>query len=321
MISDSHLKQKTNTTDQDLLDAYSQAVTGVVELVGPTVVSIHIQRSGEDYPAAEGSGSGVAITPDGFILTNHHVAGVADKIKVILTDGRGVPAELIGSDPHTDLAVIRAASRETPSAQFGNSDLLRPGQLVIAIGNPLGLQNTVTAGVVSALGRSIRTESGRLIDNVIQTDVSLNPGNSGGPLVDSRGRIVGINTAILRPAQGISLAIPINTASWVFSEIMARGEVRRPKLGISATIRPISRFVQVLFELPRKTGVEVHQIEPGSTAARSGLKPGDVIIKIGEKAVANLDDLHRELTTSRNARSFDLTILRESRILEVSLSK
>ena len=313
--------KETKLPDQEILDAYSQAVTSVIDQVGPSVVSIRISRNSDrNFPEqAEGSGSGVVVTPDGFILTNHHVAGSADQITVLLTDNREIPAELVGSDPHTDLAVIRASTSGLPAARLGNSDKLRPGQLVIAIGNPFGFQNTVTAGVVSALGRSLRTESGRLIDNVIQTDVSLNPGNSGGPLVDSSGRIVGINTAILRPAQGISLSIPINTASWVFSEIMARGQVRRPKLGIAAATRPISRFVQTLFNLPIKTGIEIHTIEPDSIAAKSTLQPGDVIIKIEEKFISNIDELHRELTTHRHLTGFDLSVLRDHQLKQVFL--
>jgi S1-C subfamily serine protease len=311
----------TELQDKDLLDAYSQAVTSVVELVGPSVVSIHITKKEHYQEHNEGSGSGIALTPDGFILTNHHVAGAADKITVLLTDGREVAAELVGSDQHTDLAVIRATISDIPIVQLGNSDQLRPGQLVIAIGNPLGLQNTVTAGVVSATGRSIRTESGHLIDNVIQTDVSLNPGNSGGPLVDSRSRIVGINTAILRPAQGISLSIPVNTASWVFSEVMAHGKVRRPKLGVFASTKPISRLVQTLFDLPTKTGIEVHQIEPQSAAAKSTLRIGDMIVKIDERFIANIDELHRELTIGRNHKSFELVVLRDHRLVHINLSR
>lgn len=315
MIFDSRLKPTAEaTTEQELLDAYSQAVTSVVDLVGPSVVSIHILGD-----RGEGSGSGIAITPDGFILTNHHVAGSAEKIKIITIEGKEASAELVGSDPNTDLAVIRANLNPLPFSHLGDSDKLRPGQLVVAIGNPLGLQNTVTSGVISALGRSIRTDSGHLIDNVIQTDVALNPGNSGGPLVNSKGQIVGINTAILRPAQGISLSIPINTASWVFSEIMSRGTVCRPKLGIFASTRPISRFVQMLFELPNRSGVEVHQIEPGGPASKSKLQAGDIIIKLQGKSISNLDDLHRELTLSRGIKTFELTILRDNQILIIPL--
>lgn len=319
----SAVSQLTKThSEEELLDAYSQAVTSVVDKVGPAVVSIHVIKKNQSPESkGEGAGSGAVITPDGFILTNHHVAGDASEIKISLIDGRETNAELIGSDPHTDIAVIRANVGDLPTVNIGDSESLRPGQLVIAIGNPFGFQNTVTAGVVSALGRSMRTESGRLIDNVIQTDVSLNPGNSGGPLVDSHGKLVGVNTAILRPAQGISLSIPSNTASWVFSEIMQYGTVQRPKLGILATTKPISRFIQTLFDLPIKAAVEVHDIESGSAAAKSDLKPGDNIVKINEAFISNIDELYKELTLRRRNKSLELKILRNNQLLSINISK
>ena len=228
------------TSDAELLDAYSLAVVHVVEEVGPTVVSIGVRANRGPF-GGEGAGSGVIFAPDGFILTNNHVVDGAEKISVSLTDGRSFSADVIGTDPDTDLAVVRVPGSGLPAASFGDSGRLRTGQLVIAIGNPLGFQNTVSTGVISALGRSLRSPQGRLIEHVIQTDVSLNPGNSGGPLVDSRGEVIGINTAMISNAQGLSFAVPINTARYVVSELVSKGRVSRAYLGLLAQVRPIDR--------------------------------------------------------------------------------
>ena len=230
-------------SDAELLDAYSQAVVHVVEQVGPTVISIGVRANRGPF-GGEGAGSGVLFAPDGFILTNNHVVEGAETISVSLTDGQSFSADVVGSDPDTDLAVIRVHGSGLPAAPFGDSAHLRAGQLVIAIGNPLGFQNTVSSGVISALGRSLRSPQGRLIEHVIQTDVSLNPGNSGGPLVDSRGSVIGINTAMISNAQGLSFAVPINTARYVVSELVSKGRVSRAYLGLLAQVRPIDRRLQ-----------------------------------------------------------------------------
>jgi len=268
--------------DIELLDAYSRAVTSVVDLVGPTVVSIRVRVPAVNKGAGrlprewrrpygapedgsgelqEGAGSGVIIAPDGYILTNDHVVADAREILVTLVDDRMFNAELVGRDPATDLALIHVSGEVLPAATLGDSTALRAGQLVIALGNPLGFSNTVSAGVVSALGRSMRSPSGRLIEQVIQSDVALNPGNSGGPLVDSRGLVVGINSAIIKPAQGISLAIPVNTAKFVIGEILGHGKVRRPHLGIEARVRPISRRSQRVLGHPSSTVIEVLRLQ------------------------------------------------------------
>ena len=245
--------------DEALLDAYSRAVIGVVEKVGPAVISIAVKkrRRGRGF-AGEGAGSGVVIAPDGYALTNHHVVDGAESLEAGLTDGNTYAVEIIGSDPPTDLAVVRLAANGLAAARLGDSSALRVGQMAIAIGNPLGFQNTVSAGVISALGRALRSQSGRLIENIIQTDVALNPGNSGGPLVDSRGRVIGINTAMIVMAQGISFAIPVNMARWVVTELLTRGKVRRAFLGLAGQIRPVSRRAQRYYELSSESvGLEL----------------------------------------------------------------
>jgi S1-C subfamily serine protease len=306
-------------SDQELLDAYSRAVTRVVETVGPSVVAISIRknrggsRSGAE-PEGAGAGSGVIITPDGFVLTNNHVVENNDGLEVSLTDGRTFEAQVIGMDPATDLAVIRIADGSLPASELGDSDELKVGQLVIAIGNPLGFQSTVSAGVVSAVGRSLRSQSGRLIDGVIQTDVALNPGNSGGPLVDSRGRVVGINTAMIYMAQGISFAIPINTARWVVTELVMHGKVRRAYLGIGAQSRPVNRKVQHTLDLGSPAVVEVINIERGGPAEQAGLEPGDCIFGLNENKVATVDDLHRLLSKWPPGTPLEVKLLRRGRV-------
>src|SRR5579859_6524104 len=308
----------TTDGEEELLDAYSHAVVSVVEKVGPAVVSINVKtRQARRNPGGEGAGSGVVITPDGYVLTNNHVVDNANEVKVNLIDGSSFAAQIVGKDAATDLAVVRVDAPHLPMAQLGNSDTLRVGQLAIAIGNPLGFQSTVSTGVVSALGRSLRSQSGRLIENVIQTDVPLNPGNSGGPLVDSRGRVIGINTAIIAMAQGISFTIPVNTARWVVTELITRGKVRRAHLGLSGQARPISRRAQRFFELPNSSVVEVVAVEPGGPAQRAGLREGDRIVALDGQGVANVDDIHRLLTNQPTAMPLKLSVLREQERLEL----
>ncbi len=303
--------------DEDLLDAYSHAVVGVVEKVGPAVVSIGVKKRGRVARSGEeGAGSGVIIAPDGFVLTNHHVVDQAEGVEVRLTDGHTFRAQIVGSDPATDLAVVRAEATGLPTAELGDSDSLRVGQLAIAIGNPLGFQSTVSTGVISALGRALRSQAGRLIENVIQTDVALNPGNSGGPLVDSRGHVIGINTAMIFMAQGISFAVPVNTAKWVVGELVTRGKVRRAHLGIAGQVRPIGRRVQRHFELKTPTAVEVVSVEQGGPAHRSGLREGDLIVAVNGQKIASVDDIHRLLTGWSDGSVLSLTILRNGERLQ-----
>jgi S1-C subfamily serine protease len=303
-------------TDTELLDAYSRAVTGVVNRVGPAVVHIRVKkqmraRSRTVPDEMQGSGSGVIITPDGYIVTNSHVVEGTDATEVSLADGSTYPAELVGQDPATDLAVLRISASGLPIARLGDSDKLRAGQMAIAIGNPLGFQSTVTAGVISALGRSLRSRSGRLIENIIQTDAALNPGNSGGPLVDSRGLVIGINTAIIQFAQGICFAIPVNTVRWVVSLLIREGKVVRGFLGISGQTVPLPVRVTRYFHLPHNTGVQVMGVTPNSPAHSAGLREGDVIISLGEKPTATIDDIHRFLTREAIGKRVEITVLRD----------
>jgi len=297
------------TSDAELLDAYSLAVVHVVEEVGPTVVSIGVRANRGPF-GGEGAGSGVIFAPDGFILTNNHVVDGAEKIAVSLTDGRSFSADVIGTDPDTDLAVVRVPGSGLPAASFGDSGRLRAGQLVIAIGNPLGFQNTVSTGVISALGRSLRSPQGRLIEHVIQTDVSLNPGNSGGPLVDSRGEVIGINTAMISNAQGLSFAVPINTARYVVSELVSKGRVSRAYLGLLAQVRPIDRRLQRILKLDAPSVVEVTAVEPNEPASSVGILPGDLLYVANGEGVTTMDDLHRILSRSGPGSVCTLAVLR-----------
>lgn len=308
------------SSDLELLDAYSRAVINVVDGVGPAVVSVMIGGSARGRrPEMTGAGSGVIFTPDGYILTNSHVVHQADRLEVMMTDGRQFGATLIGEDPSTDLAVIRIDAFGLPYASFGNSRALRVGQLVIAIGNPLGFQSTVSTGVVSALGRSLRGVSGRLIEEIIQTDVPLNPGNSGGPLVDSRGRVIGVNTAIIRMAQGISFSVPIDTAKWVIPQLLRHGRVRRGLLAIGGQQRPLDRRLTRALQLNQSHAVEVISVEPGGPGARAGLREGDLILSINERIVMSVDDLHRFLAEWPIGNRATLAVLRgvERQRLEV----
>jgi S1-C subfamily serine protease len=301
--------------DSHLLDAYSQAVVGAVEKVSPAVVNIEVHQSVRARRRSEpqerhGGGSGFVFTPDGLILTNSHVVHDANRIEVTVADGRRFPARIIGDDSATDLAVIQIDGSGLSAVALGDSQALRVGQLVIAIGNPYGFQSTVTAGVVSALGRSLRSYSGRLIEDVIQTDASLNPGNSGGPLVASDGRVVGVNTATILPAQGLCFAIGINTAKFVASRLLRDGRIRRSYIGVSAQTVPIHRRLVRYYDLLKETGVVVLSTEPNSPAQRAGLREGDVIIALEGQPVAGVDDLHRLLTEVRVGTTSELTVLR-----------
>ena len=305
--------------DAELLDAYSRAVIHVVERVGPAVVNIrvgHARHGSEPH----GAGSGVVIAPDGYLLTNHHVVQGAAHLSVTFTDGAAVAAEVVGSDAPTDLAVLRAHSSGLPYAALGDSARLRAGQLVIAMGNPLGFESSVSTGVVSALGRSLRSQTGRLIENIIQHTAPLNPGNSGGPLLDSRGAVVGINTAIIARAQGIGFAIPARTAQWVLSQILAHGRVRRGYLGIGGRDRPVERRLVRALDLPAERAVEVMSAEPHGPAYRAGVRTGDFILALNGQAVQYVDDLHRGLSESPFGEPVRLELLRRTRrmVLEVT---
>ena len=310
-------------TDDDLLDAYSRAVTGAAEKVGPAVVSVEVRHRAErrGRPAREipGSGSGFVFTPDGFVLTNSHVVHGATRIDAAFGDGRRVQADIVGDDPGTDLAVIRVPPVGLTVAELGDSGALRVGQLVVAIGNPLGFQSTVTAGVVSAVGRSFRSVGGRLIDDVIQTDAALNPGNSGGPLVDSRGRVVGVNTAVILPAQGICFAVGITTAKFVAGQLIRHGKIRRGRIGVAGQSVPLLRLAQRAHGLGAKSGVLVTGVEPGSPAERAGLASGDIIVNFDGKAVTGVDDLHRLLVTESIGTRTTIVVLRKADRLELAI--
>lgn len=309
--------------DGVLLDAYSLAVTTAVERASPSVVNIEVHqaaksRSGEPRER-RGGGSGFVFTPDGLVLTNSHVVHEATRIYVTLLDGRRVPAHTVGDDPATDLAVIRIDANGIQAAELGDSQQLRPGQIAIAIGNPYGFQSTVTAGVVSALGRSLRSYSGRLIEDVIQTDAALNPGNSGGALVNSAGAVIGVNTATILPAQGICFAIGINTAKFVASRLLRDGRIRRSWIGVSAQTVPVHRRVVRFYGLAKESGVVVMGTEERSPARTAGLREGDVIVAFDEKAVAGVDDLHRLLTDAQVGLRCELTVIRHTERLTMSI--
>jgi S1-C subfamily serine protease len=313
-------------TDDDLLDAYSQAVITASGQVSPAVVNIEVShqsgRSAGDVrtlPGVTGSGSGFIFTPDGFALTNSHVVHGAEQIDVTMSDGRRYSAHLIGEDPDTDLAVIRVEAPLLNHTEFGDSHRIRVGQLAIAVGNPYGFQCTVTAGVISALGRSLRSTSGRLIDNVIQTDAALNPGNSGGPLVNSRGEVIGVNTAIIRSAQGICFAIGINTAKFIAGRLIKDGKIRRGFLGISGQTVELPRRVVRFHDLETESGILVVAIEPGSPAQRASLAGGDVIIGYGDQTVRDIDDLHRLLVEEKVGIPMVLTFLRRGEKRTISV--
>ena len=301
--------------DLELLDTYSRAVVGAVQRVGPAVVHIQVQQG----RGRGGSGSGFIFTPDGFMLTNSHVVHGASEISVSTAEGERFPAELVGDDPDTDLAVIRGG-HETTSIRLGSSRKLTVGQLVIAIGNPLGFQHTVTAGVVSALGRTMRSRSGRLIDGVIQTDAALNPGNSGGPLVDSRGQVIGVNTATIMGAQGICFAIGADTAEFVASRLIRDGRIRRSYIGVMGQGVALHRRLVRYYDLPSESGLLVLNVVEGSPAQRAGLRERDVVVRFAGKAIASVDDLHRMLTDERNAVPCEVEVIRGTELLKTALT-
>jgi S1-C subfamily serine protease len=305
--------------DTGLLDAYSRAVIGVVERVGPAVVSISVGRR-RDPSLRAGSGSGVLFTPDGYVLTNAHVVRGAGRLVLSLTDGASHEASPVGADEATDIAVVRIAGSRLPYAELGTSATLRVGQLVIAIGNPLGFSSTVSAGVVSALARTMRATNGRLMENIIQSDVALNPGNSGGPLVDSHGRVVGINTAMILGAQGISFSVPIDTAKWVLGQLMTVGRVRRGWLGIAAQNRPLERGTARRLGLVQPGGVEVASVEPRGPAAEAGLAPGDVIVAFDGQPTHSVDDVHRLLNRWPIEGRLVARVLRDGTLRDVEVS-
>jgi S1-C subfamily serine protease len=302
--------------DADLVDAYSQAVVHAVELVGPSVVTL--ERGGGAQQ--QGHGSGFVFTPDGLVLTNSHVVHGAGSLHVSLPDGRRMPASLVGEDPDTDLAVVRIPASDLPTARLGDSRKIRVGQLVVAIGNPYGFQASVTAGVVSALGRSLRSRSGRLMDDIIQTDAALNPGNSGGPLVNSRGDVIGVNTAVILPAQGLCFAIAANTAQFVVGRLIRDGRVRRSYMGVAGQNAPLARQLVRFYGLQVSRGIRVASIEPGSPASTSDLREGDVIVGFAGHAVEGIDDLHRLLTEERIGVSTPLTVIRGTEKLEIHVT-
>ena len=318
--------QSGPVSDGPLLDAYSNAVTSAAEQVSPSVVKIDVHKSGESRSAGGpsrreggGSGSGFIITPDGFILTNSHVVHGAERIEVTLADGRRPDAHLVGTDPDTDLAVIRIYAPNLKPVRLGDSNQLRVGQLAIAIGNPYGFQYTVTAGVVSALGRSFRASSGRLMDNLIQTDAALNPGNSGGPLVNSRGEVIGVNTMVILPAQGLCFAIAINTAKTIAGWLIKDGVIRRSYIGVGGQTAKIHRRLVRHYNLPVETGMLVVGVEPGSPASRAGLREGDLIVEFGGHAIAGIDDLHKQLTGGQVGVRSALTVIRHAEKLQLEI--
>lgn len=310
----------TAPTEAEALDAYSQIVVEVAERVSPAVAHIKVRREVATPSGPftmEGSGSGVLIAPDGFLLTNSHVVQGVSGLQITLNNGETFPGEVVGKDPETDLSVVRIPGTGLPTATLGDSDKLRVGQLVIAIGNPLGFQTTVTAGVISALGRSLRGQSGRLIENIIQTDAALNPGSSGGPLMDSRGRVIGINTAIIQFAQGICFAIPVNTARWVAAALIREGKVVRGYLGIAGQPHLLPPPLVRRYKLPAPTGVMINWVAPGGPAARAGLREGDIILAIGPTTVATVDDLHRLLHREAIGQELPIALLRGESLHQV----
>jgi S1-C subfamily serine protease len=326
-MTDAPPPEPAHQSDDELLDAYSRAVISAAEMVSPAVVNIDVRQRPRGQQATElrrppemrGSGSGFIFTPDGFIMTNSHVVHQASGIEATLSDGRRFQADLVGDDPDTDLAVIRIHAPNLIPAPLGDSQAIRVGQVVIAIGNPYGFQCTVTAGVVSALGRSLRSRSGRLIDNVIQTDAALNPGNSGGPLVTSRGQVIGVNTAVIMPAQGLCFAVAINTATFVAGRLIRDGKVRRSYIGVAGQDVPLPRRLARFHNLPVDSGILVASIEPGSPAQRAGLVEGDVIVGYNGHPIAGIDDLHRHLTEAQVGVRSLLLIIRRMEKLELDI--
>lgn len=315
---------ETSLTEDEILDAYSNAVVSVAEKASPSVVKIEIEqalnsRNQRSVQTQAGSGSGFVFTPDGFILTNSHVVHNASKLTVVLHDGSRREANLVGDDPDTDLAVIRINAPNLSHLKLGNSRNLKVGQMAIAIGNPYGFQTTVTAGIVSALGRSLRSNSGRLIDDIVQTDAALNPGNSGGPLVNSRGEVIGVNSAMIMPAQGICFAVAVDTARFVASRLIRDGRIRRSYIGVAGQNVPLSRRIVRHYNLLKETGILVVSMDKDSPAATAGLLEGDVIIEFADTPVAGIDELHRLLTDERLGNREWLTVIRGTEKMNISI--
>jgi S1-C subfamily serine protease len=324
--SNNQLNNGNILTDEELLDAYSSSVIKATQIVSPAVVFINVtlkqanRRNGNrGNERQSGSGSGFLFTPDGFIFTNSHVVHDASKIEVVLSDGRKFIADLMGDDPDTDLAVIRIDNPGINPVQLGNSEAVQVGQLVIAIGNPYGFQTTVTAGVVSALGRSLRASSGRLIEDVIQTDAALNPGNSGGPLVNSRGEVIGVNTAAILPAQNICFATAINTAKYVAAKLINEGRIKRSYIGIAGQNVPIHRRIVYHYNLPVSKGIMITTIENNGPALKAGLLTGDRIVQFNDSPISGIDDLHRILSDSLVGIKSKIKILRGTDLLELEI--
>jgi S1-C subfamily serine protease len=309
------MNELQQSVDEHLLDDYSLAVISAAERVSPSVVNIHVRKGTQP----QGAGSGFVFTPDGFILTNSHVVHDATDIQVAFPDGQRFIADKVGDDPDTDLAVLRISAAHLVPVSFGDSQTLKVGQVVVAIGNPYGFQCTVTSGVVSAIGRSLRSNSGHLIDNVIQTDAALNPGNSGGPLVTSRGDVVGVNTAVIMPAQGICFAIAINTANYLAGRLIKDGKIRRGFIGVAGQNVPLHRRIVRAHALAADSGIFVVSIEPDSPAAQAGLRDGDIVVAFDEQPVATIDALHRILTESRVGVRAELTIVRGTEKLKLTV--
>ena len=328
-----------HTDERDLLDAYSRTVVSVAAEVSRSVVKIEVQGSAEPRSGqgqghgpgrgpqpprppgdeASGSGSGFVMTPDGYVLTNSHVVSGAKRIHAVFQDGERYAAHLVGDDPPTDIALVRIDAPHLTALSFADSSALRVGQIAIAVGNPYGFDCTVTAGVVSALGRSLRTKTGHLVDDVIQTDAALNPGNSGGPLVDSRGRVIGVNTAMIMPAQGICFAIAANTAGFVMGKLIHEGRIQRSYLGVAGQNVPLHRRVVRFHDLPRESGVFVVSVEPDSPAQRAGLRDGDLIVAYGAQPVGGIDDLHRLLTEEQAGVGSTVTIIRDLKKVSIAV--
>jgi len=316
------VRGETQPNDSELLDAYSRTVVSAVARVAPSVVNINVTQrisARRGQREVSGNGSGFVIAPDGFILTNSHVVHEANAITVNLSDGREYPAQLAGDDPDTDLAVIRIDAPQLAHVRLADSENLRVGQLVIAIGNPLGFEASVTAGVISALGRSMHAQSGRLIDNIIQTDAALNPGNSGGPLVNSAGEVVGVNMAMIRPAQGICFAIGSNTARFVAGWLIKDGKIRRGYIGVAGQNVPIHPRVVRFYRLPVGTAVLVVSVEKNSPAERAGVREGDVIVAFNGQPIGSVHHLHKVLVGEQINVSANLTVIRHTEKLELSI--
>jgi S1-C subfamily serine protease len=307
------------TEDAELLDAYSQAVASAADAVAPTVVHIDVSTL-RDGGSRRGSGSGFFFTPDGLLLTNSHVVHGAREIRVATQDGERFAADIVGDDPDSDLAVIRISTRNAPHVRFGRSGKLRMGQIAIAIGNPLGFEHTVTAGVVSALGRSLRASTGRLIDDVVQTDAALNPGNSGGPLVSARGEVIGVNTAIIPGAQGICFAVASDTAQWVLGQLLAHGRVRRGWLGVAGMNAPLARRIARHHGIENASGVRVRTVEAGSPASAAGIEAGDLIVSYDGELISGIDKLQQALNVQRVGRACEVVVLRHTRKVALQIT-